>query len=93
MFKHAISGDLTIYTAAVEKSALQALLERESELELNLAQINEMDSAGLQVLIALKTAAAKKNKKLSYVMHSKAVLDILEMTNMTIAFGDQIILT
>ncbi|MBX9899258.1 MAG: STAS domain-containing protein [Burkholderiaceae bacterium] len=93
MLKHAISGELTIYTAAAEKAALHALLDRDSELELNLAQINEMDSAGLQILIALKTEAAKKSKKLSYVMHSKAVLDILEMTNMTIAFGDQIILT
>lgn len=88
-----IAGELTIYTAANEKQALQDALESTEELEVNLSQVSEMDSAGLQVLIALKQEAARRKKKLHYSMHSKAVLEILEMSNMTASFGDQIVLT
>jgi anti-anti-sigma factor len=88
-----IAGELTIYTAAVEKQSLQEALDAAEELEINLSQVNEMDSAGLQVLIVLKQEAARRKKKLHYSMHSKAVLEILEMSNMTTSFGDQIVLT
>lgn len=90
---HTINGELTIYTAAAEKQKLQAFLESDDELELNLSQISEMDSAGLQVLIVLKREAAKRKKNLRYSMHSKAVLEVLEMTNMMTSFGDQVVLT
>lgn len=88
-----IAGELTIYTAATEKHSLQEALDAADELEINLSQVNEMDSAGLQVLIVLKQEAARRKKKLHYSMHSKAVLEILEMSNMTTSFGDQIVLT
>jgi anti-sigma B factor antagonist len=88
-----IAGELTIYTAAMEKQSLQEALDAAEELEINLSQVNEMDSAGLQVLIVLKQEAARRKKKLHYSMHSKAVLEILEMSNMTTSFGDQIVLT
>ncbi|MFZ6818460.1 STAS domain-containing protein [Undibacterium sp. Ji22W] len=90
---HTISGELTIYTAAQEKQQLQEFLESADELELNLSQVSEMDSAGLQVLILMKQEAARRQKRLHYSMHSKAVLEVLEMSNMTAAFGDQVILT
>lgn len=88
-----VTGELTIYTAASEKQNLHAFLETGDDLELNLSQVSEMDSAGLQVLIALKQEAARRDKKLRYSMHSKAVLEVLEMTNMTSNFGDQVVLT
>jgi anti-sigma B factor antagonist len=89
----AISGELTIYTAATEKMHLQEFLETGDDLELDLSQISEMDSAGLQVLILMKREAARRNKKLRYCMHSKAVLEVLEMCNLTATFGDQVVLT
>jgi anti-sigma B factor antagonist len=93
MKTHAISGELTIYTAAAEKQTLQAFLDTSDELELNLSQVSEMDSAGLQVLILLKQEAVRRRKNLRYSMHSKAVLDVLEMSNMMTSFGDQVVLT
>jgi hypothetical protein len=41
----------------------------------------------------MKQEALRRNKKLHYTMHSKAVLEILEMCNLTASFGDQVILT
>jgi anti-sigma B factor antagonist len=93
MNSHTVPGELTIYTAAQEKQVLQQFLETDDELELVLSQVNEMDSAGLQILIALKTDAAQRHKNIRFVMHSKAVIDVMEMANVTAMFGDQIILT
>ena len=93
METRSITGELTIYTAATEKQMLQDALDIADELEVNLSHVSEMDSAGLQVLIVLKQEAARRNKRLHYSMHSKAVLDILELSNMTASFGDQIVLT
>ena len=93
METRSITGELTIYTAATEKQMLQEALDIADELEVNLSHVSEMDSAGLQVLIVLKQEAARRNKRLHYSMHSKAVLDILELSNMTASFGDQIVLT
>lgn len=88
-----IEGELTIYTAATEKENLLSFLQSDDELELNLSKVTEMDTAGLQVLILLKNEARRHQKTLHYVMHSKPVLEILEMANMTASFGDQVILT
>ena len=93
MLSLSIDGELTIYTAAAEKQRLQAFLESGEELELNLANVSEMDTAGLQVLMLLKKEAGRRGKSLRYVMHSKAVLDILELSHTITAFGDQIVLT
>jgi len=93
MNRQTIEGELTIYTAATEKQNLQNFLESDSELELNLSQVSEMDTAGLQILILMKNEARRRGKVLRYVMHSKPVLEILEMANVTTSFGDQIILT
>lgn len=93
MNSQAIAGELTIYTAASEKQKLKEFLDTDDDLEVNLAQVSELDSAGLQLLILLKKEAVQRNKKLRYSMHSKAVLEILEMCNMTAAFGDQVVLT
>lgn len=88
-----ISGELTIYTAAQEKQRLlELLMSQAAELELNLAEVSEIDTAGLQVLIMLKQEAKRQNKKLHYVMHSKAVLDVLELSNLSAYFGDPIIM-
>jgi anti-anti-sigma factor len=93
MESYTVSGELSIYTASNEKQNLLAFLQSGDELEVNLSQVSEFDTAGLQVLIVLKQAAHQHQKILRYVMHSKAVLDVLEMTNMTGIFGDQVVLT
>lgn len=89
----AIEGELTIYTAAKQKTSLLTFLDSDDELEINLANITEMDTAGLQLLILLKREAAQTNKTLRFVMHSKVVLDILELTRLISTFGDQVVLS
>lgn len=88
-----IDGELTIYTAAEQKPRLLAFLASGDELELNLADVTEIDTAGLQLLILIKREAAQAGKTLSFTMHSHVVLETLELTNLISAFGDQVTLT
>lgn len=87
-----IQGELTIYTAATEKQRLQEFLEQDSQLEVNLSRVSEMDTAGLQILILMKKEAERSGKNLRYVMHSQAVLEIMELSNTTASFGDPVVL-
>lgn len=87
-----IDDELTIFTAADQKRNLLNFLGTGDDLEINLSQVAEMDTAGLQLLILSKREAGLAGKQLRFVMHSKAVLDILELANLTTAFGDQVVL-
>lgn len=87
-----VKGELTIFNVAGHKEKLLAALRANDALELNLAGVNEIDTAGLQLLILLKREASLTSKKMSFAMHSKPVLDLLELANLTTAFGDQLVL-
>lgn len=88
-----MENELTIFTAAEQKMHLLAFLASGGELEINLANVTEIDTAGLQLLILIKREAAQAAKTLRFVMHSKAVLEILELANLTSTFGDQVVLS
>ncbi|BBL60510.1 STAS domain-containing protein [Methylomonas koyamae] len=88
-----IEDELTIFTAAEQKNNVLSFLSSGDDLEINLSQVAEMDTAGLQLLILAKREAARAGKTLRFVMHSKAVLDILELVNLTTAFGDQVVIS
>lgn len=88
-----ITGEMTIYTAAEQKDQLLAYINSATELEINLSQVTELDSAGTQLLIMAKQEAARKQKKLRFTMHSNAVLDVIELANLTSAFGDPLFIS
>lgn len=88
-----IEGEMTIYTAAAIKPELLALLDAGNEAELDLSQVAEIDSAGLQLLLLAKREASRAGKSLRLVSHSPAVVDCLDLCNLTALFGDQVILS
>jgi anti-sigma B factor antagonist len=88
-----ITGEMTIYTAAEQKGQLLAFIESGQSLEINLSQVSELDTAGTQLLILAKQEAARAQKKLRFVMHSNAVLDVLELANLTTVFGDPLFIS
>jgi anti-sigma B factor antagonist len=88
-----IKGEMTIYTAAEQKDYLLAYINSGSELEINLSEVSELDTAGTQLLVMAKQEAARKQKKIKFTMHSNAVLDVLELANLTTAFGDPLFIS
>jgi len=87
-----IDGEMTIYTATDLKNKLDTLLDDSRELEINLSNINEIDSAGVQLLIFAKKERAQKQLALSLVEHSNVVLETFETMGLVRYFGDPVIL-
>ncbi|KXB30849.1 anti-sigma B factor antagonist [Dechloromonas denitrificans] len=87
-----ISEDLTIYHALEQKQMLLDALAATDELELNLAQVAEMDTAGLQLLVLLKKESQRACKRLRIVAHSQAVSSVIDFCNMAAEFGDPLVI-
>lgn len=89
----AIAEDLTIYHALEQKERLTLALEGADGLELDLSQVGEIDTAGLQLLIFAKREAARLDKTLTIVAHSSAVHQALDFCNLVGYFGDPVVIT
>ncbi|MGM9512848.1 STAS domain-containing protein [Roseateles sp. DB2] len=86
-------GELTIFRAAELKSEwLQALHDADGTLELDLAGVTELDTAGLQLLMMLKREATAQGRPLRLHGHSPAVLEVFELLNVAAFFGDPLIM-
>ena len=88
-----IEGDLTIYMAAEIKKRLMDFASNGEDLEIDLSAVAEMDTAGLQLLILAKREAALYRKRLSFVLHSRAVLEVMELANLSASFGDPVVMS
>lgn len=88
----AIEGELNIYTAAEWKKRLQDLVGQGGNLELDLGAVQELDTAGLQLLIMAKKEASDRNQQLLLSNHSQAVLEVFELCGVAAFFGDPILL-
>lgn len=83
-----LSEDLTIYNAVAIKTRLIAALDEALALDVDVAQVAEIDTAGLQLLILAKREALRQGKDMRIVAHSPAVLDAIDFLNLGAFFGD-----
>lgn len=87
-----LDSELTIYHAIPLKEQLMLALERSDTLELDLSQVSEMDTAGLQLLLLAKREAARKRKRLAIVAHNPVVRQTLDFCNLASYFGDPMVI-
>lgn len=91
-----LSGELTIFRAAELKDELLQALTRAGQtggvLELDLSQVSELDTAGLQLLMLLKKTARPRGCELRLLAHSPAVLEVFELLNVAAYFGDPLVM-
>lgn len=88
-----IDGEMSIYHAMDMHEKFKSLIHGSTELELNLGQVTELDSAGLQLLCALKREASQAGVKLRIIEHSAAVIDVIDTYQLAGFFGDPILLS
>jgi anti-sigma B factor antagonist len=88
-----ISGDMSIYHAPELKSALLEALAECEELDINLAEVSDMDTAGFQLLVMAKRSALAAGKQLTLSAHSPVVIEVLDTYHMAAYFGDPMILS
>ena len=88
----ALSEDLTIYNALEHKARLLDALASAEVLELDLMQVNEIDTAGLQLLILLKREASRTGKSVAITAHSHAVRSVIDFCNLAAELGDPLVI-
>ncbi len=80
---------MTIYNVSEQKNKLIEFLSSAIELQVDLSAVTEIDSAGLQLLLWLKQEASN----LKLVNHSQAVVNVFQLLNLAMYFGDPIVLS
>ena len=75
---------LSIYEADELRNSLISSLEDNDILELDIRDINDCDTAGLQVLCSAKLTASEMGKKLIIVGESDAFADTMNRAGMTL---------
>ena len=88
-----MTQDLTIYHALAQKSQLLDALGSADTLELDLSQVVEIDTAGLQLLLLAKREANKAGKRMTLTAHSPVVRELIEFTHLGAHFGDPMVIT
>jgi anti-sigma B factor antagonist len=83
-----LSGPLTIYEVAEVQALLKPLITPES-LTIDLQDVNEIDTAGLQLLLALHKWLGEH---LHLIRHSQAVIELIDLFQLAAFFGDDIVL-
>lgn len=87
-----LDGALCIYNALENKQRVMDALYATSSLELDLSRVEEIDSAGFQLLALAKRESQKLGKTLVLVAHSNPVREVIEFYNMQSFFGDPVII-
>lgn len=85
-----IEGEMTIYTAAELKERIVAALAADS-VAIDLAQVGEIDSAGLQLLLLAQRETAAAGKSLALHNPSGAVLECLDLCALRAGFAASIV--
>ncbi len=80
---------LTVVHAREMKEKFLNALESTDSLELDLSHVNEMDTAGFQLLVVLKREAELQEKSFRISGYSPAAISVLKTYNMEDYFGVQ----
>lgn len=87
-----VDGPLTIYNALEVKEPLISAVQGHANLEVDLSAVNEMDTAGFQLLVLAKHESQRLNHALRITAHSDAVREIVDFYGMTGFFGDPVVI-
>lgn len=85
-----IRGDLNIYSAPDLVVQLRESFNTVSKVALDLTGVSEVDTAGLQTLIAAKMESVKTHKTLKLLNHSPVMIKMIDLMGLVGFFGDKI---
>lgn len=87
-----LNEPLTIYNVSRFADSLIPMLVEESELVLDLSELPEIDSSGVQLLIHLKKFALSIKKNLKLINHPSMVIESFDLYNLHRFFGDDVVI-
>jgi anti-sigma B factor antagonist len=77
-----LTGELTVHSAAEQKASLLAAIHAADGIELDLSEVAELDTAGLQVLLLAKRESEQLGKVLRLLAPAQAVSDVLAIAHL-----------
>ena len=83
----ALEGELTIYRAAELKPVLLQAVQPGATLELDLSEVTELDSAGVQLLLLAERQARAQGGGLRVAAASAPVREVLQLLDLQAHFG------
>ena len=87
-----VNGEMTMYTVIEARGLLQETLLLCKEIEIDLSEVTEIDSAGLQLLIQAKREGARTGMPVRLVCHSPAVQEMIDLYRLAPEFGDPMVM-
>lgn len=84
-----LRGELTIFSVQDIRNRLLESLADHDELTVDLGEVTEVDTAGLQLLLLAKR---KPGKTVRFANHSDEVMRLLDLANIGQTLGDPLIL-
>jgi anti-sigma B factor antagonist len=91
--KVTFEGELSIYEAAEVYEKFRKYMSTCDSFDIDLQYVTEIDTSGVQILLAVKREAFKLGKDVSMTMHSEPVVEVFELLNIAHEFGDPIVLS
>jgi anti-sigma B factor antagonist len=82
-----IVGDMTIYTAAEQQQQLLDALATGTELEVDLSQVSELDTAGVQQLLCAAREATRLGKTLRLLAPNAVTREVLDLYHLEASLG------
>lgn len=86
-----VTGEMTIYRASeLARHLLARLAKKPAAARLDLSEVTEIDTAGLQIILMLNRATAATGNRLVIVRPSNCVSEVLALCNLThLQAGDE----
>ena len=76
-------GEMTIYDVTELKSQMITAIPDQGEVEIDLSQVSEFDTAGLQLLIGLQQSCLRNGQSFSLSGSSPCVVELLKLFSFT----------
>lgn len=83
-----IEGEMTIYNAIEIKKGLDRWLNGAGEIHMDLSQVSEIDTSGVQLLLLARREALRLKRGLKITSHSHATRSVYELYNLAHHFED-----
>lgn len=77
-----VQDEMTIYTAALHWEQIQPLMAQGKSLEFNLASVSEIDSAGVQLLLAVQRESARTHNRFKISQMAEPVKTLLQLLHL-----------
>jgi len=86
-----IQDEMTIYNVLEHKKKLYPYLKNEKSLQIDLSNVSEIDSAGMQLLIFFKYQSQIEKKEITFIEHSESVMEVVNIFSFSSFFDIPVI--